>query len=166
MSDLKTNLQEILQEKQDKIIPENIKKDVQIFDVTGTYEGSGSSTTGVKLFETEEEMQADSTAKEGDLAVVYGTITANSNYGDKNITQIVFPNIVTLPEQVTSNYTFSSVAGIFDRLTLTLTSTSFSYSSRGFNKLEVTYTSVDGITYNRTTEIENPVEVRSFSISR
>ena len=39
MSDLKTNLQEILQEKQDKIIPENIKKDVQIFDVTGTMEG-------------------------------------------------------------------------------------------------------------------------------
>ena len=165
MSDLKTNLQEILQEKQDKIIPENIKKDVQIFDVTGTYDGGGSSTTGVKLFKTEEEMQADSTAKEGDLAVVYGTITANSNYGDKNITQIVFPNIVTLPEQVTSNYTFSSVS-IFSGFTLTLTSTSFSYSSRGFNKLEVTYTSVDGITYNRTTEIENPVEVRSFSISR
>ena len=40
MSDLKINLQEILQEKQDKIIPENIKKDVQIFDVIGTYEGS------------------------------------------------------------------------------------------------------------------------------
>lgn len=38
MSDLKTNLQEILQEKQDKIIPENIKKDVRIFDITGTYE--------------------------------------------------------------------------------------------------------------------------------
>lgn len=41
MSELKTNLQEILQEKQDKIIPENIKKDIQIFDVIGTYEGSG-----------------------------------------------------------------------------------------------------------------------------
>ena len=39
MSDLKTNLQEILQEKQDKIIPENIKKDVQIFDVIGTMNG-------------------------------------------------------------------------------------------------------------------------------
>ena len=36
MSDLKINLQEILQEKQEKIIPENIKKDVQIFDVVGT----------------------------------------------------------------------------------------------------------------------------------
>ena len=36
MSDLKTNLQEILQEKENKIIPENIKKNVTIFDVTGT----------------------------------------------------------------------------------------------------------------------------------
>ena len=44
MSDLKTNLQEILQEKQDKIIPENIKKDVQIFDVIGTME-SGTDTS-------------------------------------------------------------------------------------------------------------------------
>ena len=43
MSDLKTNLEQILQEKQNKIIPENIKKDIQIFDVTGTYEGLDTS---------------------------------------------------------------------------------------------------------------------------
>ena len=43
MSDLKTNLEEILQEKETKIIPANIKKDVQIFDVVGTYEGEGAS---------------------------------------------------------------------------------------------------------------------------
>ena len=36
MSDLKTNLEQILQEKETKIIPENIKKDVEIFGVTGT----------------------------------------------------------------------------------------------------------------------------------
>ena len=43
MSELKTNLEAILQEKQDKIIPANIKKDVQIFDITGTYEGLDTS---------------------------------------------------------------------------------------------------------------------------
>ena len=43
MSDLKTNLEAILQEKQDKIIPANIKKDVQIFDITGIYEGLDTS---------------------------------------------------------------------------------------------------------------------------
>lgn len=39
MSQLKTNLQEILEEKQQKIVAENIKKDVTIFGVTGTLEG-------------------------------------------------------------------------------------------------------------------------------
>ena len=38
MSDLKTNLEQILQEKQTKIIPENIKKNVEIFGITGTLE--------------------------------------------------------------------------------------------------------------------------------
>lgn len=43
MSDLKTNLEQILQEKQTKIIPGNIKKDVQIFEIVGTYEGLDTS---------------------------------------------------------------------------------------------------------------------------
>ena len=38
MSDLESNLYSILQEKTEKIIPENIKKDVSIFNVTGTLE--------------------------------------------------------------------------------------------------------------------------------
>lgn len=45
MSDLQTNLEQILQEKEQKIIPENIKSGVQIFDVVGTYEGSGIDTS-------------------------------------------------------------------------------------------------------------------------
>ena len=43
MSQLKSDLQKIYDEKQAKIIPENIKKDIQIFDVTGTYEGLDTS---------------------------------------------------------------------------------------------------------------------------
>lgn len=37
-STLKIKLNTIYQEKQNKILPENIKKDVQIFDIIGTYE--------------------------------------------------------------------------------------------------------------------------------
>lgn len=40
-----TNLTEILDEKTAKIIPENIKSGVQIFDVTGTYSGGGGGET-------------------------------------------------------------------------------------------------------------------------
>ena len=43
MSNLETNLEQILQEKQAKIIPGNIKKDVQIFEIVGTYEGLDTS---------------------------------------------------------------------------------------------------------------------------
>lgn len=64
MATLNENLQEILTEKQVKIIPENIKKGVQIFDVVGTYEGSGQTTTGGELLNTIEDMQADETAEE------------------------------------------------------------------------------------------------------
>ena len=42
MSTLKQKAQAILAEKEAKIVAENIKKDVTIFDITGSYEGSGS----------------------------------------------------------------------------------------------------------------------------
>ena len=53
MSTLKQKAQDILDEKEEKIIPENIKKDIQIFDVTGTLE-EGIDTS-------------DATATENDL---------------------------------------------------------------------------------------------------
>ena len=146
MSELKTNLQEILQEKQDKIIPGNIKKDVQIFDVIGTYEGS------VKLFETVANMQDDNNAQNGDLAIVYGNVitelTAKSEF------QIaLFPEVVTLEQAVTTE----------KRLSLEVISGAAHPSEQGFGYLTsslcnigllmsgdlVQYTSNDGITYTR-----------------
>lgn len=55
MSQLKDNLDQILQEKETKIIPENIKKDVQIFDITGTLEAgidtSNANATSLDIAE-------------------------------------------------------------------------------------------------------------------
>ena len=42
MSTLKEKAQQVLDEKENKIIPENIKNGVEIFDVVGTYTGSGA----------------------------------------------------------------------------------------------------------------------------
>lgn len=42
MSTLKQKAQSILDEKESKIIAENIKKDITVFDITGTYEGNNS----------------------------------------------------------------------------------------------------------------------------
>lgn len=152
MSDLKTNLEQILQEKETKIIPENIKKDVQIFDVVGTLE-SNVDTSGVKLFETVEEMQADTTAQEGDLAIVYkkekGNMTVNTQ------TQyITFPETVTLPEVITQEYNncmLHSPEGDGRMLLISLSPTQFQaagYIMAGM--IIASYTSEDGINYTRT----------------
>lgn len=47
MSDLKTNLEQILQEKETKIIPANIKKGIQIFDVEGALPSANDATATV-----------------------------------------------------------------------------------------------------------------------
>lgn len=68
MSDLKTNLQEILQEKQDKIIPENIKKDVQIFDVTGTLESGAMTEENYQLcLQLADDIMGNLTPEEGNI---------------------------------------------------------------------------------------------------
>ena len=167
MSDLKTNLQEILQEKQEKIIPENIKKDVQIFEVVGTLE-SGTTASGVKLFETEEEMQADSTAQEGDLAVVYREEIQNMT-ADTQTQYITFPETVVLPEAFTGDVycTLRAVdeSVMFDsQVMLGQSMFSFSgYSETGM--IQVGYQSEDGITYTRqefmgdSGNLTNPVDL-------
>lgn len=42
MTDLRTNLEQILKEKTEKIIPENIKAGVTILGIIGTYTGENS----------------------------------------------------------------------------------------------------------------------------
>ena len=168
MSELKTNLEAILQEKQDKIIPENIKKDVQIFDVIGTYEGSGQTTTGVKLFETQEKMQADETAEEGDLAVVYRSEIQNMT-ADTQTQYITFPETVILSGAFTDSFSGMlravDTSSMFDG-NIRLSKTSFrfdGYSESGM--IRVQYSSSDGITYTRTRfsgdreDLTNPVDL-------
>ena len=169
MSDLKTNLQKILQEKQDKIIPENIKKDVQIFDVTGTYEGSGSTIGGeVKLFETEEEMQADENPQDGDLAIVYREEIQNMTV-DTQTQYITFPETVTLPEAFTGD-AFCMLRAV-DETAMFEGQVMLNQSMFDFNGytntdiIRVSYISSDGITYNRdefmgdSGDLTNPVDL-------
>lgn len=164
MSNLKTNLEAILQEKQDKIIPENIKKDISIFDIIGTYTGIGE----VKLFETEEEMQADENAQEGDLAVVYREELQNMT-AETQTQYVTFPETVTLTEAVTSSYYCMlravDTSVMFDsQVQLNASSFRFNgYSETGM--IMVQYTSTDGLTYTRTMfqgdsgSLTNPVDL-------
>lgn len=164
MTELEVKLQQIWTEKQDKIKPENIKKDIQIFDITGTYEGNSG---GVKLFETEEQMQQDPNANEGDLAVVYREEISNMLV-DTQAQYITFPETVILPGTITESYYCMlravDTSTMFDGQIL-LDQNMFDFN--GYTKngmIRVRYESEDGITYTRTRfdgndgNLTNPVD--------
>lgn len=56
MSELKTNLQSILQEKTAKIIPQNIKKDIEVLGVTGSYDKEDIKELQDELANAEQEL--------------------------------------------------------------------------------------------------------------
>lgn len=161
---LQNVLDEIKVEKDSKLLPENIKKGVQIFDITGTLEGA-SADVPVKLFETQEEMQADTNAKEGDLAVVYRSEVKNATV-DSKFQIATFPETVVLSEAMTD----------YTELTYRATDSSIMFDGRGhldnsgftmdcwvesddeYKNIRIEYTSEDGITYIRTDTLGNPVD--------
>ena len=96
MSELKTNLEAILQEKTEKIIPENIKKGIQIFDIVGTLD-EGIDTS-------------DATATSNDI-LYPKTAYVNGEKVTGNIqTEILSSNLSldnkTLDYTATNNYVF------------------------------------------------------------
>lgn len=122
----------------------------------------------VKLFETEEEMQADSTAKEGDLAVVYREEIQNMT-ADTQTQYMTFPETVTLPEAFTDSF-YGRLRAVdesvmFDgQVMLDQSTFEFNgYTNTGM--ISVSYTSNDGITYNRdifagdSGDLTNPVDL-------
>ena len=123
-----------------------------ILGVEGTAE-IGGGETGVKLFETIDEMQADAGAKEGDLAVVYRNelqpITVDSRFS-----KAVFPEVVVLPSAMT-DYADLMFRAVDDSIMFDcwgqLDSSYFMmdcYTETG--NVRIQYESSDGITYNRT----------------
>lgn len=129
--------------EQNNELLEEIKVEIQNLP-----EGSGD----IKLFGTIEEMQADPDAKEGDMALVYGTNTRNWD-GEGIITGATFPNKVVLPSAFTeksARLMMRSDAGMFDCSgSLSPTSGSFSVYT-DTSSMRIRYTSTDGITYTRT----------------
>ena len=148
MSELNDKLLEIKRQKDTYILPENLKKDVTVYGVTGTLEaGSGD----VKLFDTIEHMQQDETAQEGDLAIVYRE-EIQPVTGDSEFSSCIFPNEVVLDEAFTGNISGSfrsTDGGWFDGM-VDLSSSSFRFDGFGDKMIRVEYTSQDGITYTRT----------------
>ena len=161
-NELQTKLDTILLDKNTNLLPENLKKNITCLGITGTYEGSGGGTVeGIKQFATQEEMQADPAAKEGDLAVVYRNEIKNATV-DSKFQTATFPETVVLDTSITDNievrYRAVDSSIMFECMGQ-LDSSNFMmdcYSDSGEVRIE--YTSSDGITYTRTDTTGNPVD--------
>lgn len=115
----------------------------------------------IKQFVTEEEMNADTTATEGDLAVVYSSTISNIT-ADSQFQTAKVPSTVVLPEAVTSyiDIRFKKVDssqwfncwGMLDSSMFTMDCNS------GAGSVRIEYTSSDGITYTRTDGGEESVD--------
>ena len=164
MASLKEKSESILNDKRLNLLPENIKKDVTILGVTGTYD----INSGIKLFKTNEEMQADTAAKTDDLAVVYGDEIKNMS-ADIEAQYLIFPETVVLTEAFTdflsARFVSVDVTTMFDG-NVQLDMNSFRFD--GFTEtgmIRVSYNSSDGITYTReefsgdTGDLTNPVDL-------
>ena len=126
---------------------------------------NAGSTSGVKLFETQEAMQADTTAKEGDLAVIYRSDVKSVSNGD-TITSITFPKTVVFDEAITSSYDGrlknSSEPRIY--LDISLNASRFMLYDMYETLSEIEYSSTDGVTYTRTDSNEDTYEIGETTV--
>lgn len=146
MSSLYDNLEKILSQKIEKIIPENIKKDVQIFDVIGTLETENSN---IRQFETVEDMNSFQGFDAEDIAIITSYIRKPFNiyYATKGKPKDSF----TLKEKTLIGYKVSSGTGLF-ATTLTIDMTDIEFiinihrNTPVYDKT-ITWESSDGLTY-------------------
>ena len=122
---------------------------------------TGSGDIPVKLFETQEQMQADPDANEGDLAVVYRNEINNATV-DSQFQVAKFQTTVVLPTAITDYvdimYRATDTSVMFDCWGQ-LDSSMFRldcYTESG--SIRIQYTSTDGITYTRTDSGEETID--------
>lgn len=131
---------------------QTIEDDLSFYNYSDKIRQITTSEGMVKLFKTEEEMQADNTAKENDLAVVYRKEIKNMTVIDKP-QYLAFPETVTLPQEITSNYVcvFRSDSDTIMRdIQISLNHSIFRLNCWGSDvNFQVQYRSTDGINYTR-----------------
>jgi len=153
-NELQTVLDGIKLDKDTNLLPENLKAGITCLGVNGTLTPGSSTTEGVKLFETKEQMQVDATAKENDLAMVYRSEIQNAKV-DSKFSKATFPKTVVLDTAITDyvdvRYRATDTSKMFDCMG-SLDSSSFRMNCYGDSgEVRIRYESSDGLTYTRTT---------------
>ena len=143
------------------LIDKGIEAGDNLEDYSALIDNIESGSGEVKLFETEEAMQADTTAKEGDLAVVYRSEVKNATV-DSKFQVATFPDTVVLDSAITDyvdiRYRAVDSSKMFDCMG-SLNRSRFRmdcYTESG--SIRIQYTSSDGITYTRTDTTGNSVD--------
>lgn len=99
MDILNTKIKSILTEKNTKIIPNNIKKNVNILGVTGTYEGESSGNYNAKL------KPLTSSDKQVQKLITELAPLDISNATDMNYVFYTCTSLISIPEMDTSHIT-------------------------------------------------------------
>jgi surface protein len=128
-------------------------------------ETGGGGSGDVKLFTTVQAMQADSSAQDGDLAIVYRSEIANWQENTES-SKLHFPDSVTLPSAITDYIMgyFQPVSGSA-MIDVSLDGDASSVSIYVYidsSSKTISYTSSDGINYTKTSgdsDITLPAEV-------
>lgn len=132
---------------------DKIVKGEEILGIQGNAEGGTTIESPTMAFESIEEMNAYTGAKEDDLAIIYSSSVQNAN-ADSVFSSAIFPATVVLPQAVTSSINVAYVStdsSIRFDCWGSLSATRFSmscYTDSG--SISIAYTSSDGITYART----------------
>lgn len=146
------------------IIPENIKKDITILDVVGTYDGNQVENQ-VKVFETEELMNSDTNPQNGNLALVYRDKHADLVVGN-TYTKLYIPNTITFDSAITStNNIVLDTGNTIDSPSVRITTTAINFYRPGLPPQivnTVQYSSTDGITYTRTDELKEELTIEEI----
>lgn len=188
MATIKELAQQILTEKETKIVPGKIEEDWEVFDVTGTLKAgtdtsdatatgndivqgktayiAGGKVTGTfggdtKTFETTQQMYADPNPIRDGKALIYRPEETNINPGIE-FTRIYFPETITCTTQVASN--ISILLELNNEYSgssnnMTISASGFSFTLYdGGTVCYANYSSNDGLTYTRQQFVVEPSE--------
>ena len=162
-SELQNTLNDILNDKNTNLKPENLKAGVTCLGVNGAL-----TFNGAKLFSTVDEMNSSTGNNLGDLSIVYSDKLEDVSNGVV-LSVAKFPKTVTLDEAETEVISGTLKSSLTQEALYSIVLNSTTYlvrlSDGRFGRTVIQYTSSDGITYTRSTDLENDEYTFSSSVT-
>lgn len=155
MNDIVNKLNQIKQELNINLLPENVKKGITLLGVTGVYDGA------LKIFETKQAM-FDTPPIKDQMGIIYSSYNEMKAIDTTEyFKELYFPESVTFESPLPNNTNIKETIRNSDRTVnydVQLTSTNFTFTNNtGAEGIYIRYTSADRQTFTLETLIENPI---------